>query len=254
MKSEALPHWKLERYLLGELPADQLEAIRQQEKTDALLRERLEALRRSNDELLEKYPAAWMARQMKPARTQTKMVGMSKWLAPAIMVAAALVMAPLYLVTSSTQSARTEIMVAENGTRIKGLESRLEVWKKMGDSAEKLAAGTKVRAGDVVQLRYAVPERCYGALLSVDGRGVVTIHLSGDSSTAVPLEPGKLVALDRSYQLDDAPKFETFFLVTARKDFDLAPLAQSLLKAAPGKAQRIELASGQQATVFTLKK
>lgn len=254
MKSEALPHWKLERYLLGELPADQLEAIRQQEKTDALLRERLEALRRSNDELLEKYPAAWMARQMKPARAQTKMVGMSKWLAPAIMAAAALVMAPLYLVTSSTQSARTEIMVTENGTRIKGLESRLEVWKKMGDSAEKLAAGTKVRAGDVVQLRYAVPERCYGALLSVDGRGVVTIHLSGDSSTAVPLEPGKLVALDRSYQLDDAPQFETFFLVTAHKDFDLAPLAQSLLKAAPGKAQSIELASGQQATIFTLKK
>jgi len=253
MNHNAVPSWKLERYLLGELPADQLAAIRAQAQTDSLLRERIEALQRDNGELLEKYPPAWMARQLKPARAGKPMVGVSRWFAPALLAAAALVMVPMVMVSQNGNPENPTIVVAENGTRIKGMEPRIEVWRKTTDSAEKMLSDSRARAGDVIQLRYAVPEPCYGALLSVDGRGVVTIHLAGDASTAAPLIPGKLIALDRSYQLDDAPRYETFYLVTAPQDFDLAPLAQALLESNQNHRPPT-LRKGLHATTFTLHK
>ena len=251
MKQETIPHWKLERYLLGELPPAELASITAQSQTDTLLAERIEALRRSNVELLEQYPPAWMARQLKQRRTQPSMVGLPRWMAPLALAAAALVLVPFYLVHTQAGSTGEMAVVTEEGTRIKGLSPRLEVWRKVADTAEKLNENSPAHAGDVVQLRYAVPKQCYGALLSVDGRGVVTIHLAGESSTAVPLEPGKLRTLDRSYQLDDAPAFEKFFLVTAPKDFALAPVAAALLESGSGS---LRLPSGQLATTITLRK
>ena len=224
MNTQPLADWKLERYVLGELPPADLRHIATQAAHDSVLQQRIQALRDSNRDLLETYPPAWMARQLKPMPRKTNRgLAWSRWLAPAMLATLALVMVPFY-----------EFQDSQDGIRSKGLESQLEIWRQVGDSAEKLLPNTAVHAGDIVQLRYAVPEACYGVLLSVDGRGVVTFHLSDSDQTAQPLRPGMPIALDRSYQLDDAPRHETFYLIIGREDFDLAPITESVLQSVAG--------------------
>jgi len=255
MNKNTVPDWKLERYLLGELPAAEIQEITARVADDEALRFRIESLRRSNADLLEKYPPAWMARKMtKPNRSRLQMTSLPKWFAPALLAAAALVMVPMLLVSQPGQTEQFTL-VDENGTRIKGLSPRIEIWRKQGDQAERLDSNDHARAGDLIQVRYAVPNRCFGAVMSVDGRGVLTVHLADMSHSATLLEPGKLVALERSYQLDDAPQFETFFLVTSAHDFDLAPVARALLDAVqdPGKPAP-QLPRGQSAIAFKLPK
>jgi len=36
--------------------------------------------------------------------------------------------------------------------------------------------------------------------------------------------------LENAYELDNAPKFETFYLITASKEFELAPVVEKLLQ------------------------
>ena len=52
-----------ERYALGELPAEELARIERLLETDPALNRRLQDLRRADEEALERYPAAWMARR-----------------------------------------------------------------------------------------------------------------------------------------------------------------------------------------------
>jgi hypothetical protein len=98
------------------------------------------------------------------------------------------------------------------------------------DSTEKLVDNSEARAGDLLQMRYAAEEKCYGIILSMDGNGVLTIHLSGKNGKAAELETGKIVSLPNAYELDDAPKHETFYLLTAKSEFELAPVAEKLLQ------------------------
>lgn len=257
MKHPEIPDWKLERYVLGELPKSEFDAIRARLPDDPHLRERIEALRRSDAELLEKYPPAWMARQMQQPelkRPANKMIGMSRWMAPALLFGAALVMTPMLFV-ANTDTVAPNGQVAWNDTRIKGMEARLEVWRKTGDSAEKLAPRSTAQAGDQIQLRYTVPERCYGALVSVDGRGVVTLHMAGEGGAARLLEPGKTITLGNAYQLDDAPRFETFFLITSPHEFDLAKTTQALATRQNEQPPSVkDLPAGLGAVSFTLSK
>jgi hypothetical protein len=96
----------------------------------------------------------------------------------------------------------------------------MEVWKKTGDSAVQMSNLGEAREGDEIQLRYAVPEKCFGMLFSMDGNGTLTMHMA-DGSSAVALEPGKMTTLPFAYKLDNAPKFEKFFLLTSQKDFPI---------------------------------
>ena len=115
------------------------------------------------------------------------------------------------VVTMQSDDASMEVAMADAGdTRIKGLDARMEVWKKTGDSAVQLTNGSEVREGDEIQLRYSVPEKCYGMLLSLDGNGTFTMHMS-DGMSAMKLEPGKMTTLPYAYRLDNAPKHETFY-------------------------------------------
>ena len=108
----------------------------------------------------------------------------------------------------------------DEGTRIKGLEARIEVWKKTADSAVQMSNLDEAREGDEIQLRYLVPEKCFGMLFSMDGNGTVTMHMADDNK-AIALEPGKMTTLPFAYKLDNAPKFETFYLFTSTKGFSI---------------------------------
>jgi hypothetical protein len=107
---------------------------------------------------------------------------------------------------------------ADNGTRIKGMQASLEVWKKTGDSAVQMVNLGNAYEGDEIQLRYRVPQKCFGMLISMDGNGTVTMHM-GEGNNAIELEPGKMTTLPFAYKLDNAPKFEKFFLLTSQNSF-----------------------------------
>ncbi|GBU22852.1 hypothetical protein R80B4_02764 [Fibrobacteres bacterium R8-0-B4] len=241
----------LERYLLGELPADELAAISAQESADGGLRDRIAALRRSDAEILEVYPPTRMARRIATAlaeRTDRARKRRTERI-PIFAIPAAVCAALLILLPITTRTTGPAAPYYEDRVKGVGLTApAIEVWRKEGADARKLAPLTAAKTGDLVQLRYIVPEFCYGAVISVDGRGVLTVHLSGESGKAAPLTPGRPVALENSYQLDDAPLFETFYLVTAKDNFDIESVKQSL------RDKKQSLSTDQIITTFTLRK
>jgi hypothetical protein len=233
-----IPDWKLERYLLGELPPLEAAEIRKRESVDDILRLRLEKLRQSNADILAQYPSDRLISVIKSRiELHEKKNTMPKW--PLVMAATLLcivipfVASPKDIVNSllGKDVSPLEIQkINEDGTRIKGMGPRLEVWLKKTEDAEQLNEMSEVKAGDEIQLRYAVPTLCYALLVSLDGRNTVTVHLAkGDS--AIPVEPGKMNTLPFAYKLDDAPHFEKFFFFVSSHPFKISQQnLDSLLK------------------------
>jgi len=258
----AIRDWKLEYYLRGGLSAQERAAIAALEREDEGLRQRLAALRKSDEEILKQYPPPQMAaktraRARKPANLWTRN-NLSRWAIPAFICAAALILLPTLVFSPAviTETAHNAADGQEDDAiRIKGSTPILEVWRGVAGGVEKLAPDAAAREGDIIQLRYAVPETCYGALFSLDGRGVLTVHLADDAGKAAPLTPGKLITLNHSYQLDDAPRFETFYLITAPDNFDINSIAE-LLKNAEFSVDEdgVKWLSNRQVTEFTLLK
>jgi len=203
-------NWKIERYLLGELPESEMNALKNLENDE--LRLQIEQLKKSNAELLAKHP-------YKP-----KFTVLSKVPIVPINLAAIFLLCASALIAILSSEDRYE-----DGTRVKGLKTSLEIWRKTAEQTEQLADNSEAKAGDLLQIRYIALEP-YGALLSLDGNGVLTIHLAGKNGKAASLEAGKTIALENAYELDNAPKFETFYLITAGKEFELAPVVEKLLQ------------------------
>ena len=59
-----IPDWKLERYLLEELPAEEMGRVEREVKNNRSLRARLDALEQSNREINRQYPPGWVCRQI----------------------------------------------------------------------------------------------------------------------------------------------------------------------------------------------
>lgn len=248
-----IPDWKLERYLTGDLPEGEMREIRELEKTDEIFAGRVKMMREDNAAILKKLPFERLSEKMDARELGSGLNGAGRGMfisgkgMPAgfklvkFAAAAALVLAVVSVALFSqreigpdagTQVAggaqvmdvamvdASNISAGAGDTRIKGLDARMEVWKKTGDSAVQMPNLGEAREGDEIQLRYAVPEKCFGMLFSMDGNGTLTMHMA-DGSSAVALEPGKMTTLPFAYKLDNAPKFEKFFLLTSRAAFEL---------------------------------
>lgn len=248
-----IPDWKLERYLTGDLPEGEMREIRELEKTDEIFAGRVKMMREDNAAILKKLPFERLSEKMEAREFGAGLNGAGRGMfisgkgMPAgfklvkFAAAAALVLAVVSVALFSqreigpdagTQVAggaqvmdvamvdASNISAGAGDTRIKGLDARMEVWKKTGDSAVQMPNLGEAREGDEIQLRYAVPEKCFGMLFSMDGNGTLTMHMA-DGSSAVALEPGKMTTLPFAYKLDNAPKFEKFFLLTSRAAFEL---------------------------------
>lgn len=262
--------WQLERYLLREGPASELADLDRRMEADPELARRLAALKRSDEELNRSYPPAWMCRQIerkleraRSRETRRTWSGYRLWAVPAV----ALVLAVLAVPTLFDQAWRSPRMPAgENeeitpgpGTpsaaggegptvRVKGDEGgpRLAIFRKLASGSERLKDGAAARGGDLVQISYRSGGLAYGAILSVDGRGAVTRHLPASGEKAVPLAPRD--TLDFAYELDDAPRWERFFLVAGERRFGLEEVMEKLA------AGDLTLAGDLRLHQFTLKK
>lgn len=229
-----IPDWKLEKYLTGDLPAEEMHEIREMEATDEIFAGRVKILREDNAAILKKLPFEKLSEKiaMMPGRSNAgagntvrvnfKLV---KLAAAAALVLAVVTVALFSQRSLSEQNTQlVEVAMADvsgdDGLRIKGMDARMEVWKKTGDSAVQIENLGDAQEGDEIQLRYAVAEKCFGLLFSMDGNGTITMHM-GHGNRAVELEPGKMTTLPFAYKLDNAPKFEKFFFLTSKDEFEL---------------------------------
>ena len=230
-RTDGVPMWKLERYVLGELPGDEVARLRARIEADADLRRQVEALQSASADVLQAYPAPWMARQIERRAAAGAANGARapwhlRWPVP-VAAAALLAVAAVPLLRSTpdpagslTETAAPAGRFLTEGVRVKGTGARLYLHRKTPGGTERLENGAAARRGDLVRLQYDAAGATHGLILSVDGSGTVTRHLPLQGATAAPLAPGSPVSLETAYELDDAPRWERFFLVTADHDFD----------------------------------
>lgn len=220
MPRRPLPDWILERYRLGELPAEELEEVRRALADDADARERLEALDASDRRLLEAHPPGPAVGAIRRRAQGSRAAGrarLPRWLVLVPALATALV---VFVASRPPVPEIAPVPGAAEGSRAKGLRPRLLVYRVVERQAEPLADGAAARRGDTLQLAYVSGGRRFGAIVSLDGRGQVTLHLPAtDGSAAAALQKQRETALPRAYQLDDAPAFERFFFVTSDAPF-----------------------------------
>ncbi|WP_375755353.1 ActD-like protein [Corallococcus exercitus] len=270
------PDWLLERIALGELPPDELVAAR-----DRLSREpdgpaRLAALEADSRATLEALSPDRVAREVKArfARASTPAAPRAeappsrpswRFLPALVPVLAAATLFVLVRPGASSQEQEARDPWSATGstpgvlepTRSKGLQPRLDVHRQAATRTERLTDGAPAQAGDVVQLSYTAAGHAHGVILSVDGRGTVTPHLPAPGDTSAPLERSGTHLLPRAYELDDAPGFERFFLITADAPFELDGVmaAARVLAASPeARTAPLTLPTGLGQTSFLLEK
>jgi len=125
-------------------------------------------------------------------------------------------------------------------TLIKG-DAALLVYRSRGSQVEQLQNGAIARPGDTVQLAYVRARQAYGAIISVDGAGKVTLHLPEHDGEAARLVRDTRTELPHAYELDAAPEFERFFLITSDSPFRASIALDAARKlAARGNAARTE--------------
>jgi hypothetical protein len=241
--TDQIPDIVLERYRLHELPPADTSAIADRLQRDAVLRTRLRELDASDARL-----QADVERVVRHVAARPRPGG-SRAVAWAIPVAVATVAITIAVVV------RPRIVVEPSPVdRIKGAEETahpsLALYRRTVDGSERLADGAVARPGDVIRVGYRPAGRAYGAIVSIDGRGTVTVHLPGHGATAVPLRADATVLLDQSYELDDAPKWERFYFVAGASPFDVGVV----VKAAQEAPARLTLPRGLDQSTFTLQK
>jgi len=244
--------WELERYRLGELPKEEHERIRVLLAADAPLRARLTMLEADDSTFLEQHPAPAFAAQVREqARNLTERTRRPRLtLALAGAGLAAALIAGLFL-------ALREPLRNADGDRIKGLTPHVLLFKKTAGGPVRLAPTSLARERDVIQVAYQAAGRHYGVIVSVDARGVVTRHLPAIGAQAAALRPGT-VALPDAYQLDDAPRWECFYLVTAETPFDVEDVVSAVRPVSRGSSAeppaRLSLPARLDQEVFVLRK
>ena len=168
--------------------------------------ERLAALEASDAEFLSRHPAL-------PVRKRP----ITRWSG----LAAALVL---------TVGLGGLLLPPAHDTRMKSAELSLFVYHKTATGTELLGSSAQLAQNDEIQVAYFSSQKRFATILSVDGRGSVTTHLPLHSSQALEVNTTKPELLPYSYRLDDAPNFETLYLITSEKPFTVTRL-EPFLKA-----------------------
>jgi hypothetical protein len=219
-----IPDRLIERVHLGEATVDERARV----MADPDARARLEALPVLDRTFLEAHPADDMVARIQAkarvaaAREDQKQRSLS-WtgglalLAPvlAVLIAVLLVVGP-----------PTQAPDGLEHTTTKGLDPSLRLYREGTAGPVELTDGASARPGDVVQVGYVAGDASYGVIVSIDGRGAVTLHFPDDRTASTALEPGAHNVPD-GFQLDDAPAFERFFLVTSDQPIDVSLVVKS---------------------------
>lgn len=251
MKTRRIPDITLERYLLDELPEDLMKDIGKLIKGDPSLRKRIDEINVSSGAILEHYaPESMAPRILRRAslvgqtagRAAAKRPPWKLYLMPSLAAAAIaslVIVVPLFRTGHDiiTDTSLTDV------TRVKGAPAKLFVYRKTGGSAELLGNRRGVREKDLLQIAYYSAEDTHGVILSIDGRGAVTLHYPAPPSSSTAIKKNRQILLPSSYELDDAPGFERFILITSREPLDVGAVVRAAHRLAkkPGGAEKGKL-------------
>jgi hypothetical protein len=242
-----LPDWLVERAALDEMPS--ASRARLDHAAPGELAARVAELREQNAKELAAYPPGPAVAQIE-ARLGPRPRRRRTWIAP-LVAAAGLALVALVVVPHEP----AHPAVAPETTRVKG-SARLLAYRQAGAEAERLEPDAVVRAGEVIQLRYNAGGARNGVIASIDGSGGVTLHFPASADAPTGVEPGTRTLPD-AFALDDAPRFERFFFVTADEPIDVARTLDALAALARrGDASDavLDLPSGLHQVSFRLRK
>ncbi|MGB1013655.1 MAG: ActD-like protein [Nannocystaceae bacterium] len=260
---DSFPPLLAEQLALGELPPQQATSVRARlgSRAEVVVSE----LHRSDAEIRRDVPVKSIADEVarRRAKQTSKRTRRALWVAvPALACVALLVLrggepVPTPETRLSTPHTAPQPPGA-NGVRLKGFSPHLRLYRRTPGEPEMLTDGSTARAGDVIQISYLAAGRPAGVLLSIDGRGQVTAHLPvpGSTTQAVVLREGSEVFLEDAFELDDAPHFERFMLITAAEPFEVAPILAAVQELAQdatlARSARVKLGEGFEQYSLTL--
>jgi hypothetical protein len=220
-----VPDLILEQYRLGELPVEERDRVETLLRADRALRARLNGLEESDRAIASQFPSERLARQVRARMRARGRHARSHGIRRIVLISA--LTGGMALVWFALPSD-----MPDGRVRVKGSPA-LSLYRRTGSGSETLADGVVAHTGDLLRLGYVSAGHGYGVILSIDGRGVVTLHLPPNSSTtAAALRGGGTILLDSAYELDDAPAWERFYFVTADQPFEVAPIVAAARQAA----------------------
>ncbi len=255
MSHEVFSDYYLERYVLGELPAEYAEEIRRRISTDPALRAALENIKSSNRDILSLYPAPVMKEAIlkrlddEPSRPAPEERRVSSRLFRRIFYISSALASALVLLILIVPGIKEHFLgilssVTLRDSLVKGSDqidlskTQLLVYRKDENRVELLDDGKQAVKGDLLQLAYVAAKQPYGMIFSIDGGGRITLHFPAERTGGTGLELKKRTSLSNAIELDDAPGFERFFLVTSRTVIDV----DDILKRAQNLAREPERA------------
>ncbi|HPC39733.1 MAG TPA: hypothetical protein PLM53_06445 [Spirochaetota bacterium] len=255
MNAPQIPDITLERYVLNELPAERMKEIGKLVAADPSLRKRVDEISESSRAILKRYAPESMAPLIlrravlagrTAGRTAEKRSPWRLFLIPSLAAAAVVTLVIFVPLFRSGYDSILDPSITDV-TRVKGAPAKIFIYRKTGGSAELLANNRRVREKDLLQIAYYSAEDTHGIVLSLDGRGTVTLHYPTPPSTVTAIEKNRQILLPNSYELDDAPGFERFILITSRKPLDV----RSVLRAAQRLAKKPVSAKKDDLTIDT---
>ena len=238
MIDNAVSDYYLERYALGDLSEEEIREIERLAKEDSGVRSALQDIESSNSEILSLYSpkvvkSDWQARwerlnrripadaPLSPVYSRRKILILSS--AFAAMLLLIIVYWPNGKPTPRPPGDESlqDFSLVKGVTSIDMTRTQLLIFRKINDEeVEMLSNGQSASEGDLLQLAYVAVEESFGMILSIDGRGAVTLHFPGNEGESTSLEPNRKFLLPNAIELDDAPDFERFFFLTSLSPID----------------------------------
>lgn len=244
--SSYMPDLLVERYRLGEMSPSEIERFHRHLLADQDLQGRLQALDRSDEDIAQQYPDGWLAAQVRrrlrrkdPCYSLFAVHRHHRYVSIAVAVVALVLLGIGWGLLdhqwSDLQPGTSDSL--ETGERLKG--HKLVLFRKTAEGSEVLGDGDTVRVGDQIRIGYRAAGHAYGMIFSIDGRGVVIRHFPPTGNQSAALTHKGQVLLDHAYELDDAPGWEKFYLVSAPEVFDIAPIMEAARNLARNTGERM---------------
>ena len=251
MNQPFIADFDLERLALGELPDAEAQSLKVALEKDAEALARFNAIAASNEDILRTHPVGDVKREVESRLRQLKgnealeaKPGFAQQLMRWAVVAACAVFAVVMVRPDPDQA---------SGVRMKGMESRLVVHQVAQAGLERLNAGAVAQAGDRLQLSVVGAAEQHAVVCSLDGNGQVTLHFPMDGASTKLLDSP--FNLPNSYELDDAPGFERFVLITSSNPISVDAILGYVRGMSPQADAQIEgLPAGLYQSSWTVKK
>ncbi len=222
----------LERYLLGEVSKEEKTHVEKALQEDPKLSDRLNALRKSNQDILHQYPSTHMVKAIKEKIVQQKRTERFKQVylyfataTPLLLIAVILflVVIPERKINLTLENNEEQILshganTSERLTRAKG-NTELFIYRKGKENKEETLTNMQiVHPKELLQVAYLSSGEKYGTIFSLDQQGQITYHLPNNKDLdSTSLQVGKKIYLPEAYELDETLGYEIFYLVSSQQ-------------------------------------